>query len=314
MKNFNLWQLIIKTVHESLYPKVFSKKNTNLSAVRGTIGSRKLSETLMAAATWAAAFFTLGILTFLVGFILVKGIPHIKPSLFSLSYSSDNVSLMPALISTIMMTVMSLAIAVPFGIFSAIYLVEYARRGNRVVNLVRMTTETLAGIPSIVYGLFGLLFFVTFLGWGFSLTAGAFTLALMILPLVMRSSEEALKAVPDAFREGSFGLGAGKLRTVFRIVLPSAMPGILAGIILAIGRIVGETAALIYTAGTVAQIPMNPGQSARTLSVHMYALSGEGLYMNEAYATAVVLLLAVVLINTVSAVVAKRIGGVRGKV
>ena len=267
-----------------------------------------LSESFMAAMTWAAAILTIGTLAFLLGFMLVKGVPHIKPSLFSLTYNSENVSLMPAMISTIIIKLMSLSIAIPLGVFAAIYLVEYAGRGNRAVGVVRMTTETLSGIPSIVYGLFGLLFFVTFLGWGFSMMAGAFTLAIMILPLIMRSSEEALKAVPDTYREGAFGLGAGKLRTVFRIVLPSAMPGILAGIILAIGRIVGETAALIYTSGTVAQIPLSPTQSARTLSVHMYALSSEGLHTNEGYATAVVLLLVVVLINTASAQLARQIG------
>lgn len=271
--------------------------------------TRKLSERILAALTWGAAILTIVILAFLIGFILVKGVPHLKPSLFSFSYNSENVSLMPAMISTVIMTLISLVIAVPFGLFSAIYLTEYARRGNKAVTFIRLTTETLSGIPSIVYGLFGLLFFVTFLGWGFSVLAGAFTLAIMILPLIMRSSEEALKAVPDIYREGSFGLGAGKLRTVFRIVLPSAMPGILAGIILAIGRIVGETAALIYTAGTVAQIPENPLQSARTLSVHMYALSSEGLHVNEGYATAVVLLVVVVFINALSATIAKRIGG-----
>lgn len=270
---------------------------------------KKTSEQILAAATWAAAILTLCTLLFLVGFILVKGVPHIKPSLFSLSYNSENVSLMPALISTVIMTAFALVIAVPFGVFAAIYLTEYARRGNKLVGVVRVTTETLSGIPSIVYGLFGLLFFVTALGWGFSLIAGAFTLSIMILPLIMRSSEEALKSVPDAYREGSFGLGAGKLRTVFRIVLPGAMPGILAGVILAVGRIVGETAALIYTAGTVAQIPESPMQSARTLSVHMYALSREGLHVDEGYATAVVLLVVVVLINAASARIAKRIGG-----
>lgn len=270
---------------------------------------KKKSEKIMAILTWTAAILTLCVLLFLVGFILVKGVPHIKPSLFSLTYNSENVSLMPALISTVMMTALSLIIAVPFGVFAAVYLTEYARRGNKAVGLVRVTAETLSGIPSIVYGLFGLLFFVTALGWGFSLLAGACTLSIMILPLIMRSSEEALKSVPDAYREGAFGLGAGKLRTVFRIVLPSAMPGILAGVILAIGRIVGETAALIYTAGTVAQIPGNPMQSARTLSVHMYALSRESLHMDEGYATAAVLLVVVVLINAVSARIAKRIGG-----
>ena len=214
---------------------------------------------------------------------------------------------MPALINTIAMTFLSLVIAVPFGIFSAIFLVEYAGRGNRFIEIIRLTTETLSGIPSIVYGLFGMLFFVTACGWGFSMLAGAFTLSIMILPLIMRTTEEALKSVPDSFREGSFGLGAGKLRTVFRIVLPSAVPGILAGIILAVGRIVGETAALIYTAGTVADVPNGVMGSGRTLAVHMYNLASEGLYMDQAYATAVILLLLVVGINTLSGVVARRL-------
>ena len=214
---------------------------------------------------------------------------------------------MPALINTIAMTFLSLVIAVPFGIFSAIFLVEYAGRGNKFVEIIRLTTETLSGIPSIVYGLFGMLFFVTACGWGFSLLAGAFTLSIMILPLIMRTTEEALKSVPDSFREGSFGLGAGKLRTVFRIVLPSAVPGILAGIILAVGRIVGETAALIYTAGTVADVPNGVMGSGRTLAVHMYNLASEGLYMDQAYATAVILLLLVVGINTLSGAVARRL-------
>lgn len=205
------------------------------------------------------------------------------------------------------MTLLSLLIAVPFGIFSAIFLVEYTGKGNKFIEVIRLTTETLSGIPSIVYGLFGMLFFVNTLKWGFSVLAGAFTLSIMILPLIMRQTEEALKAVPDSYREGSFGLGAGKLRTVFRIVLPSAVPGILAGVILAIGRIVGETAALIYTAGTVAQVPKNVLGSGRTLAIHMYMLSSEGLYMNQAYATAVILLVLVVAINTLSGVVAKKL-------
>ena len=205
------------------------------------------------------------------------------------------------------MTLLSLLIAVPFGIFSAIFLVEYAGKGNKFIEVIRLTTETLSGIPSIVYGLFGMLFFVNTLKWGFSVLAGAFTLSIMILPLIMRQTEEALKAVPDSYREGSFGLGAGKLRTVFRIVLPSAVPGILAGVILAIGRIVGETAALIYTAGTVAQVPKNVLGSGRTLAIHMYMLSSEGLYMNQAYATAVILLVLVVAINTLSGVAAKKL-------
>ena len=198
-------------------------------------------------------------------------------------------------------------IATPLGIFSAIYLVEYAKRGSKVVKIVRITAETLSGIPSIVYGLFGMLFFVVTLHWGYSILSGAFTLAIMILPLIMRTTEEALKSVPDTYREGSFGLGAGRLRTVFRIVLPSAVPGILAGVILAIGRIVGETAALIFTAGTVPAIPESLLDSARTLSVHMYNLSREGLYVDQAYATAVVLLVVVIVINGLSNFVAKKI-------
>ncbi|WP_416386986.1 phosphate ABC transporter permease PstA [Coprococcus comes] len=254
-----------------------------------------------------ATFITFALLLFLIFYILINGIPYIKPSLFSLHYTSDNASVIPALINTVVMTLLSLLIAVPFGIFSAIFLVEYAGKRNKFIEVIRLTTETLSGIPSIVYGLFGMLFFVNTLKWGFSVLAGAFTLSIMILPLIMRQTEEALKAVPDSYREGSFGLGAGKLRTVFRIVLPSAVPGILAGVILAIGRIVGETAALIYTAGTVAQVPKNVLGSGRTLAIHMYMLSSEGLYMNQAYATAVILLVLVVAINTLSGVVAKKL-------
>ena len=254
-----------------------------------------------------SAIITFAVLLFLIAYILINGIPHIKPELFALKYTSENGSLFPALINTIVMTLLSLIIAVPFGIFSAIFLVEYAKRGNKFVDIIRITTETLSGIPSIVYGLFGMLFFVTTLKWGYSLLAGAFTLAIMILPLIMRTTEEALKAVPDSYREGSFGLGAGKLRTVFRIVLPSAVPGILAGVILAVGRIVGETAALIYTAGTVADIPDGVMGSGRTLAVHMYSMSREGLHMDQAYATAVVLLVLVIGINWLSGFIAKKI-------
>lgn len=254
-----------------------------------------------------SALITFVALIFLIAYILIKGVPYIKPSLFALHYTSENASLMPALINTIIMTLLSLLIAVPLGIFSAIFLVEYASRGNKFVNVIRLTTETLSGIPSIVYGLFGMLFFVNAFGWGFSLLAGAFTMSIMILPLIMRQTEESLKAVPDSFREGSFGLGAGKLRTVFRIVLPSAVPGILAGVILAIGRIVGETAALMYTSGNVAKVPSSVMGSGRTLALHMYTLSTEGLYMDQAYATAVILLILVVGINALSSVIAKRL-------
>lgn len=262
---------------------------------------------LMMLLVMAGALLTFLVLIFLIIYILMKGIPYIRPSLFSMHYTSENASLMPALINTLIMTALSLVIAVPLGIFSAIYLVEYAKRGNKFMDAIRLTTETLSGIPSIVYGLFGMLFFVNTLGWGFSLLAGAFTMSIMILPLIMRQTEESLKSVPDSFREGSFGLGAGKLRTVFRIVLPSAVPGILAGVILSIGRIVGETAALMYTSGTVAKVPSSVMGSGRTLALHMYTLASEGLYMDQAYATAVILLIFVVGINTLSGVIAKKL-------
>lgn len=254
----------------------------------------------------AAALITFMVLSFLLGYILWQGLPNIETGLFALQYNSENVSLFPALVDTVLMVIMALAIATPLGIFAAVYLVEYASRGNRLVSLVRVTADTLAGIPSIVYGLFGMLFFVTYLKWGYSLLAGACTVAIMILPLIMRTTEEALKAIPDSYREGSYGLGAGKLRTVFAVVLPSAVPGILAGVILSIGRIVGETAALIYTAGTVAALPDGVLSSGRTLAVHMYVLASEGLYMKQAYATAVILVVIVVAINALSSRLAKQ--------
>lgn len=262
---------------------------------------------LLALLVMLATLLTFLALFFLIIYLLIKGVPHLSADLFALHYTSDNVSLFPALINTIWMTLLALLIAVPMGIFAAIFLVEYAGKGNRFVDVIRLTTETLQGIPSIVYGLFGMLFFVTKLKWGLSLLSGAFTLAIMILPLIMRTTEESLKSVPESYREGSFGLGAGKLRTIFRIVLPAAVPGILAGVILAIGRVVGETAALMYTAGTVAQIPDSVMGSGRTLALHMYVLSNEGLHTDKAYATAVVLLVLVIGINTLSTVVAKKI-------
>ncbi len=266
---------------------------------------KKPSSLILLLLVIGAAVVTLAVLVFIIVYILVNGVPNLSWGLFEWTYNSENSSMMPAIINTIIMTALSLAIAVPFGIGAAVYLVEYAKRGNKIVGIVRVTAETLTGIPSIVYGLFGMLFFVTQLKWRLSMLAGAFTLAIMVLPVIMRTTEEALMAVPDSYREGSFGLGAGRFRTVFKIILPAAMPGILSGIILAIGRIVGETAALIYTAGTV---PVVQGlmSSGRTLAVHMYVLSSEGLYMEPAYATAVVLLLVVLIMNLASSFIAKK--------
>ena len=263
---------------------------------------------VLAAVTWLSALLTAAVVVFLIGYILYHGIPNLSlPGIFAWEYNGENQSMTPAIINTFIMVALTLLLAVPIGVGAAIYLVEYAKKGNKLVKVIRITAETLSGIPSIVYGLFGFIVFVITLGWSYTLIAGVSTMAIMILPLIMRTTEEALMAVPDSFREGSFGLGAGKLRTVFRIVLPSAVPGILAGIILAIGRIVGESAALIFTSGTNAVVAKSLFTSASTLSVHLYALLTEGLYTEQAYAVAVVLLFVVIGINALSNVVAKKL-------
>lgn len=255
-----------------------------------------------------SAIITAGVVLFLIGYILYHGVPNLAmPGLFSWKFTAENQSMLPAIINTVIMIALTLMLAVPIGVFAAIYLVEYSKRGNRFVKIIRITAETLSGIPSIVYGLFGYIVFVITLGWSFTLLSGVITMAIMILPLIMRTTEEALMAVPDSFREGSFGLGAGRLRTVFRIVLPSSVPGILSGVILAIGRIVGESAALIFTSGTNPVVPKSLFSSASTLSVHLYTLLNEGRYTDQAYATAVVLLIVVIIINALSSVVAKKL-------
>lgn len=273
-----------------------------------------MTSKILRALVYVGAILTALVLAGIVGYILINGIPHLRPSLFEWTYTSENVSLMPALIDTILMALLALALSVPTGVGAAIYLVEYARSSSRFVRAVRMTAETLQGIPSIIYGLFGLLFFTTMLGWGLSLISGACTLAIMVLPVVMRTTEEALLAVPESYKQGGFALGAGHVRTIFRCVLPSALPGIVGGVLLALGRCVGEVAALLFTAGTVAQIPDFGGQgifaifdSCRTLAVHMYVLASEGLHMEETYATAVVLLILIVILNMGANFAAKRL-------
>lgn len=245
---------------------------------------------------------------FIVGYILLKGIPFLRPELFSWTYNSENVSMLPALLNTILMAILALLIALPIGIGASVYLTEYAKSGNPLVTVVRLATETLSGIPSIIYGLFGALFFVKFLNLGLSIIAGAATLSIMILPLIMRTTEEALLSVEDGYREGSLALGAGKLRTIFQVVLPSALPGIFSGVVLALGRVIGESAALIFTAGTVAEVAKSLTSSGRTLAVHMYLISGEGIYVNQTYATAVILLILVIVMNLLSEWIANKLG------
>ena len=271
---------------------------TKVQTDEAVIKKNQIKAGVLKTVTILAAVLTVLVLGFLIVYILVKGVPHLTPQLFAWEYDSENVSMLPSIINTLEMTLLTLAVAIPFGIGAAIYLVEYASSKNRFVPVIRMTAETLTGIPSIVYGLFGMLFFNSL--FGISMLSGALTLAIMVLPVIMRTTEEALLAVPKKYREGSFGLGAGKLRTIFKIVLPAAMPGIFSGIVLSIGRIVGETAALIYTAGTFTKAATSLFNSGRTLSVHMYLLSKEGLNTDQAYATAVVLLVIVIIINFIS--------------
>ena len=254
---------------------------------------------LVAIATFATAAVVVGI----VIYVLWQGVPHLKPELFSWRWTIDNLSLMPSLINTLVISLISLLLAGVIGIFAAIFMVEYAKSTNVFVKIVRMAAETLSGIPSIVYGIFGMMFFVDedFLGMGFTLLGGALTMTMMILPLIMRTTEEALLAVPDSFREGSFALGAGKLRTIFVIILPSAIPGIISGVILGLGRVVGETMALVFTAGSAFNIkrPAGPMSQGCTLTVYMYSIISENPseYAGVAWAIAVVLILLTILIN-----------------
>ena len=290
------------------------RRQRTLSKTSRCVCKKDLLSWILRGSVLLAAVITMASLLFVVFYILIKGIPYLKPSLFAWDYTTENVSLLPALVNTLLMAGLSLLFAVPVGISAAVYLTEYAKKGNRFVGVVRVMAETLSGVPSIVYGLFGSLLFVKYLGLGLSLLSGALTLSIMILPLIMRTTEEALLSVPGSYREGSFGLGAGKLRTVFCVVLPDALPGVLSGVILGVGRVVGETAALIFTAGTVAEIAQTVLDSARTLSVHMYVLSGEGLYVGQTYATAVVLLVVVMAINAFSGWLVKKLGGKRSRV
>jgi phosphate transport system permease protein len=271
-----------------------------------TRARRHWGSKLLKGLCWFSGAVTFGVLLLIVVYICARGIPYLTPSLFEVKYTSKNVSMFHAIINTLSMTALSLLFSVPVGVFGGIYLAEYAKSGSRLVRVIRVTAETLAGIPSIVYALFGMLAFVVTLGLGNSLLSGALTLAIMTLPLILRQTEESLLSVPMSYREGSYGLGAGKLRTTVRIVLPVAMPGILAAVLLSIGRISGETAALIYTSGTAARIA-GLDDSGRTLAVHLFQLQQEGRHIDEAFAVAVVLLVIVVMMNALSALIARKL-------
>lgn len=279
---------------------------------KSNLKKRKIKSLLLKGIVWLCGLVTVSILVYILLFILVRGIPNINMEFLFGSYNSESLAAFSSIVATVIMIVLSLAIAVPIGVFCAIYLTEYAKRGNKAVKVIRLAVDTLAGIPSIIYGLFGMIFFVVLLGFKTSILSGVCTIAIMILPVIISSSEEAIKAVPDIYREGSLGLGASRLRTVFKIVLPSAMPGILAGIILAIGRIVGETAALIFTSGTnVMKMPtLNLFASQRTLAIHMYMLASEGLPHSKdmAFATGTVLIIIVFIVNFATTRLANKLG------
>ena len=242
----------------------------------------------------------------IIAYILFNGIPNISLSLFELKYTSQNVSIIPALVTTFLSIIITLIITIPIGIFTAIYLSQYAKN-KLLIKSVRFATEILSSIPSIVYGLFGYLFFVDALHLGYSLIAGCLTVAIMILPTIIRTTEEAILNVNPLQAHASLALGATKIQTIFKIIIPEAINGILGGIFLSTGRIVGESAALIYTMGTVAKTPSSLFDSARTMAVHMYVLSTEGFHVNEAYATAVLLLIFVIVLNFVSGKISKAI-------
>ena len=245
-----------------------------------------------------SACTTVGALLLIIGYILIEGLAHV-----SLEFLIENPKRMgaqggifPSIVGTVYLTVLTLGIATPIGVGAAIFLTEYTKEG-KVTRIVRFGTEALAGIPSIVFGLFGFAFFVVYLDLGWSLLSGSLTGACMVLPTVIRTSEEAMKTVPGSYREGSLALGATKWQTISKVVLPSALPGILTGIILSIGRVVGETAALVLTLGGSLHTPQSIFDGARTMSMHLYLVAMEVGAMDKAFATATVLIITIYLIN-----------------
>ena len=253
------------------------------------------------------ALITLAVILTIVIYILVNGIPNLNSKLFAWEYNSENVSMMPAIVNTVAMVVVTLLMSVPIGIGAAVYMVEYVKKESKLAKIIKLATQTLAGVPSIVYGLFGTLFFVKYLSLQLSILSGCLTLGIMILPIVMETTEEALRMVPVSYKEGSLALGATRVQTIFKVMLRPATPGILSAVIIAVGRIVGESAALVFTAGTIAKPMASMLNSGRSLSVHMYVLSGEGLYIKQTYATATVLMLLVLILNGISSLIARKL-------
>ncbi|CAM3121979.1 phosphate ABC transporter permease PstA [Vibrio neptunius] len=273
--------------------------------------SRQFKDTIFNGFVWASAALTVGFLFWIIWYILSNGLQHVDWDFITDNYTrtGEEHGIFPMIVATIYMVIASIAVAAPLGIMTAIYLTEYAKVGSKLVKVIRFCTESLAGIPSIIFGLFGMTFFVAILGLGFSILSGALTLSILILPVIIRTTEEALMAVPQTYREGSYGLGASKIYTIWRLILPSAMPGILTSVILSIGRVIGESAPVFLTAGMVARIPDSLLDSGRTLTVHLYKLTTELFTIeewNQAYGTATVLIVVVLLINMITKLIASR--------
>jgi phosphate transport system permease protein len=258
----------------------------------------RITQSIATLVLGTATLLTLAILVFIIVFVLKRGLPVVN---FHFLFDGPrdmgkSGGIFPTLVATIILPLLAIAIALPLGVGTAIYLTEYTRE-SRVTRVIRFGADCLAGIPSIIFGLFGFIFFVTILGLGWSLLSGGLTLAIMILPTIIRTAEEAIKAVPNSYREVSFSLGATRWWTVLNVVLPNALPGILTGVMLSIGRSIGETAAVIFTAGTSLRLPTSLFDSSRTMAVHFYILTREGISTENAYGTAAVLVLAVLLVN-----------------
>jgi phosphate transport system permease protein len=270
--------------------------------------SPQLVERLMKTLLWAFTGFTLLILIFIIVDISLKGLPQVTPG-FLFSEPQDmgrHGGIFSTIVATAYITLLAILMASPLGVGTAIYLTEYTRE-SWATRVIRFGSECLAGVPSIILGLFGFVLFVLKLGLGWSVLSGALTLAIMVLPIIIRTSEEAIKAVPQEFRTACYSLGLSQWQTVTRIVLPSALPGITTGIMLSVGRSLGETAVLLFTAGAALRTPVSLLDSGRTMAVHFYILAREGISMPNAYGTAAVLVVSILLINLIAYTLMQRL-------
>jgi phosphate transport system permease protein len=268
---------------------------------------RKIKDGVVYVIMMAALLAVIAVLASMLFYIARQAWPFFKPSLFS---SNSEHGILPMLVTTVYLALLSIVVALPVGVITAIYLNEYAKN-NAPVRLLRLAIETLAAVPSIIYGLFGLLVFCRFFQLGQSILSGAFTLSIMILPVIIRTTEEALKTVPDSFREGSLSLGATKFQTIFYITLPAALPGIASSAILALGRVAGESAPVLLTVGIAKNLPRSIFDSGRTLTIHLYYLTKEAISPEDfgtAFASSAVLIVLVLCLNTAMRGISARLG------